>query len=193
MIRHRITSITGLRRLALPILAMGLVILAANILVAHPLRVSVMGIDLANWITFGAFAYPAVFLVTDLVNRFSGPGDARRVAVAGFAIGVLLSLLLAEPRIAMASGSAFLLAQLMNITVFDRLRRGRWWRAPLISSLVASALDTGLFFALAFAGTGLPWISLALGDFAVKLLMAGALLPLFRAITALSPRPAVGA
>ena len=101
---------------------------------------------------------------------------------AGFAIAVVLSIVLATPRIALASGSAFLLAQLTDVAVFDRLRRRVWWMAPLTSSLLASALDTALFFSLAFAGTGLPWVTWGLGDYAVKAGMALAMLIPFRVL-----------
>lgn len=158
--------------------AMALVVLASNIAVAWPI---------GDWLTWGAFTYPFAFLVTDLTNRLLGPGPARRVACAGFAFGVLLSLWLAEPRIAAASGAAFLAAQLLDIAIFDRLRRGAWWRAPLVSSLAASALDTALFFSLAFAGTEVPWVTLAIGDYCAKLAMAALLLAPFRAVVALAP------
>jgi uncharacterized PurR-regulated membrane protein YhhQ (DUF165 family) len=155
------------------------------------------------FLTWGAFTYPFAFLATDLVNRRSGPAAARRVVVAGFVVAVALSAWLATPRIALASGTAFLTAQLLDVSVFDRLRRGAWWRAPLASSAVGSAVDTALFFALAFSATlamGWPvdgwavapaplmgvgpaapfWVSLALGDFAVKLAMAMAALGPYR-------------
>src|SRR5690606_1008391 len=98
--------------------------------------------------------------------------SARRVVYAGFAIAVAMSLWLADPRIALASGAAFLVSQLMDVTVFDRLRRRPWWQAPLISSSLASAFDTVLFFTIAFVGTGLPWVSWAVGDWGVKMAMA---------------------
>ncbi|MEX0759024.1 MAG: queuosine precursor transporter, partial [Tistlia sp.] len=131
--------------------------------------------------------YPVAFLVTDLCNRALGPGQARRVVYAGFALAVVLSIAFAGWRIALASGTAFLSAQLLDVTVFDRLRRLRWWQAPLISSTLASTLDTLLFFALAFAGTAVPWVTLALGDYAVKLLVALVLLIPFRALIAVLP------
>src|SRR5690606_19477037 len=112
------------------------------------------------------------FLVTDLTNRAHGPRRARLVVYAGFALAVVLSLVLTTPRIALASGSAFLAAQLLDVQIFDRLRGQAWWRAPFISSTIASALDTALFFGLAFAGTGVPWVTLAAGDYVVKLLLA---------------------
>ena len=148
-------------------MAMVVVVAASNYLVQFPLN---------DWLTWAAFTYPVSFLVTDLVNRFLGPRPARRVVYIGFALAVMLSLWLATPRIALASGGAFLVAQLLDVRVFDRLRRGVWWRAPLVSSALASAVDTALFFGLAFAGTGLPWVTWAIGDLGVKLLVAFALL-----------------
>lgn len=153
--------------LRLPILAMALVIALSNILVQHPIN---------DWLTWGAFSYPLVFLVSDLSNRALGPLAARRVAWVGFAVAVLLSLALAPWRIAVASGSAFLIAQLMDIGLFNRWRRQTWWKAPLIGSLVASVVDTAVFFFLAFAGTDMDWLPLAIGDVAVKAVMAAVLL-----------------
>ena len=158
--------------------AMGLVVLVSNIAVAFPIN---------DWLTWGALTYPLAFLVTDLMNRILGAAPARRVVYVGFAIGVALSLALADPRIAIASGSAFLLAQLLDIWIFDRLRRQTWWKAPIVSSVIASALDTAVFFTAAFAFTGEPWVTWALGDYAAKLAMAAALLAPFRMILALLP------
>jgi uncharacterized PurR-regulated membrane protein YhhQ (DUF165 family) len=169
------------------IAAMVAVVAAANVLVQHPIEAFGAG----DWLTWGAFTYPLSFLVTDLTNRRCGPEPARRVVYVGFALGVALSVALATPRIALASGAAFLVGQLLDIHVFDRLRRQAWWRAPLISSFLASAVDTALFFSLAFAFTPVPWPTLALGDFAVKLAMALVLLAPFRAAMALiAARPA---
>lgn len=162
-----------LSRLIVPIAAMVAVIVASNILVQYPLN---------DWLTWGAFTYPFAFLVTDLTNRAQGAASARRVAYAGFAVGVVLSVWLADARIALASGSAFLCGQLLDIAVFNRLRRASWWRAPLVSSVLASAVDTVLFFGLAFAGQDLPWITWAIGDFAVKLAFAAALLVPYRVL-----------
>ena len=142
-----------------------------------------------DWLTWGAFTYPLAFLVADLTNRAYGPPAARTVAYAGFPFGIGLSILLAMAadiplmegvRVALASGFAFICAQLFDITLFHRLRRGLWWRAPLVSSLSASALDTAIFFSAAFALTGLPWVTWALGDFGVKVGMAALLLIPFR-------------
>jgi hypothetical protein len=174
------------RGILIGIAAMAVVVTASNILVQHPFN---------DWLTWGAFTYPLAFLVTDLSNRWMGPAPARRVVVAGFVLAVALSIWLATPRIAIASGTAFLVAQLLDVAVFDRLRGGRWWRAPLVSSVFGSAVDTALFFSLAFApafaflgaearwaaervpllGAGPEtalWISLAVGDFGVKIALA---------------------
>ena len=158
--------------------AIGLVVLVSNIAVNHPIN---------NWLTWGAFTYPIAFLVTDLSNRILGAAAARRVVYAGFAVGVSLSIVFAEPRIAVASGTAFLVAQLMDVWLFDKLRRGTWWRAPLISSVLASAVDTVIFFAGAFAFTGLPWVTWAAGDYGAKFAMAMILLLPFRAFVARLP------
>lgn len=162
-----------LPRLAVPVLAMVVVVAGSNVAVQYPIN---------DWLTWGAFTYPVAFLVTDLTNRRHGPALARRVAYVGFALAVLLSIVLAGPRIALASGSAFLTSQLLDILVFDRLRRLTWWQAPLVSSGIASIWDTGVFFSLAFAGTGLPWVTWGLGDLAAKGAMALLLLLPFRAL-----------
>ncbi len=159
--------------LALGVLAMAVIVAASNYLVQFPIN---------DWLTWGAVSYPFAFLVTDLMNRWLGPAAARKVIYVGFAFAVALSLLLATPRIALASGSAFLAAQLLDVYVFNRLRRTSWWRAPLISSTLASALDTALFFSLAFAGSGLPWVTWGYGDFAAKMGMALFMLVPFRAL-----------
>ena len=162
--RHR----TGM---IIAIVAMSVIVVASNYLVQFPIN---------DWVTYGAFTYPVCFLVTDLTNRTFGAARARIVVMVGFAVAVVLSIVFATPRIAAASGTAFLLAQLTDVFIFDKLRQGSWWRAPLISSSVASALDTALFFALAFAGLGLPWVTWAIGDFAVKMAVALAMLVPFR-------------
>ncbi len=186
--------------------AMTAVVLASNILVQYPVAFG----GLADYLTWGAFSYPFAFLVTDLSNRRFGPAGARRVVYAGFVLAVLLSAALATPRIAIASGSAFLAAQLLDIAIFSRLRGHAWWLPPFASSVVSSALDTAIFFSLAFycgplpglgltvaevlgaAGiadscTALPWTSLAAADYLVKLALAalsiapyGALLAVLR-------------
>ena len=161
----------GSARFALACTAMAAVVLASNVLVQFPIN---------DWLTWGALTYPVAFLVSELVNRAHGPQAARRVAWVGFAVAVAASLALAPVRIALASGTAFLLSQWLDIGVFDRLRRGVWWRAPLVATLLAALLDTALFWSIAFAGTGGPWITWALGDLAVKLVLGVALLLPFR-------------
>ncbi len=170
------------RGVLLGVLSMVVIVTASNILVQYPIN---------DFLTYGAFTYPVAFLITDLSNRTLGPAKARQVVAAGFVVAVIASLELATVRIALASGSAFLVAQLLDITVFDRLRRMAWWQAPLFSSVIASALDTALFFALAFAGTDVPWVTLAMGDYLVKLLVALAMLIPFRLL--MSQLPARGA
>ncbi|WP_428032045.1 queuosine precursor transporter [Ancylobacter sp.] len=176
-----------LSKLALPVLCMMAVVAASNVLVQHPVE----AFGLQEVLTWGAFTYPLAFLVNDLTNRRFGPAVARQVVYVGFALAVLLSIVLATPRIALASGTAFLFGQLLDIGVFNRLRRMSWWQAPLAGSLFGSAVDTALFFSLAFAGdadmafpvtyasTGITvplWVGLAYFDFLVK--MACALLAL---------------
>ncbi len=199
-----------------PVLAMGFVILISNELVQHPVQGNFLGVDLAGILTWGAFTYPAAFLVTDTTNRLFGMGPARRVVVIGFAFGVAMTLIaalgiaagvsrsgtlslwqalffdsdaFAMLRTALASGSAFLTAQLLDIKVFDVLRRQAWWKAPAASSLAGSFVDTLIFFFLAFAGTGLPWASWAVGDFCAKLIMIALLLYPFRVLVRWYPQP----
>ena len=157
--------------MVLAVAAMAAVVVGSNYLVQFPIN---------DWLTWGAFTYPAAFLVSDLLNRRFGPHAARRVAWVGFGIAVCMSLWAATPRIALASGTAFIVAQLLDIRVFDRLRHGRWWRAPLFAVIPAAVLDTALFFSIAFAGMGLPWVSWALGDLGVKLLVGVFMLAPFR-------------
>jgi queuosine precursor transporter len=182
-------------RILLPgILAMAIIVVASNILVQYPL---------GAFLTWGALTYPFAFLVTDLTNRLKGPTAARRVVLAGFATGIVCSFIgtqivgefgpLVTFRIALGSGLAFLCAQLLDISVFNRLRQGSWWKAPLVSTLVSSTLDTAIFFTVAFsAGPAAPfWVSLAFGDWLVKLLLAGvALLPFRLALARLGARVA---
>lgn len=146
-----------------PVLAMMAIVAASNVLVQFPIN---------DWWTWGAASYPFAFLVTEMTNRRYGPAVARLVVYAGFALGVALSLVLAPARIALASGSAFLLAQLLDIAVFNRLRRQVWWLAPFAAASLASIVDTVAFFSIAFAGTPVPWPTLALGDLVAKLAMA---------------------
>ncbi|MEQ8601397.1 MAG: VUT family protein [Devosia sp.] len=198
-----------LSRFLVAIAAMVAVVAASNFLVQFPVDAMLGGVNLGDILTWGAFTYPVAFLVTDLSNRAFGPQRARLVVVAGFAVAVVLSIWLATPRIAVASGSAFLVAQLLDISIFHRLRNSAWWHAPMFSSLVSSALDTALFFSLAMApafagidalfgmedsslafpapllGIGPEvelWQSLALGDFLVKLVMAVLMLAPYKTI-----------
>ena len=190
------------------VIAMAAVVVASNILVQFLF---------GQWLTWGAFTYPIAFLVTDVMNRVYGPGPARKVVLAGFVTGVICSLIgtqimgefgpLVTLRIALGSGAAFLVAQLMDVAIFDRLREGAWWRAPLASTLVGSSLDTAIFFTIAFSGAlsvlepgndvswaneALPllglgpvvplWVSLAVADWLVKLSLAIVALVPFRLI-----------
>jgi hypothetical protein len=192
------------------ILAMAAIVVASNILVQFLF---------GQWLTWGAFTYPFAFLVTDLTNRLQGPQAARRVVIAGFAVGVACSLIgsrimgefgpLVTLRVAIGSGLAFLMAQLLDISVFNRLRNRGWWKAPFISTLFGASLDTAVFFTVAFAGVltflepandvswagevlpliGLGpevplWVSLAFADWLVKLSLAGVALIPFRLIVA---------
>jgi hypothetical protein len=118
--------------------------------------------------------------VTDVCNRTSGPSAARRVAWVGFAVGLILSVIFTPFRIALASGTAFIVSQLLDVSIFNRLRQKTWWQAPLFGSAAASIVDTSLFFGIAFAGSAIAWLPLAAGDLGVKLFMALALLPPYR-------------
>ena len=160
--------------------AMVLIVVSSNVLVQYPL---------SDWLTWGAITYPFSFLVVDLANRYHGPRMARRIVYVGFVVALVLSAWLATPRIAVASGTAFLCAELLDVTIFNRLRRHAWWKPPLVSTLFASVLDTAIFFTLAFAGTDMPWVTLALGDLAVKLAIAlFALVPFRVALALVRPR-----
>ncbi|MDF1619830.1 queuosine precursor transporter [Pseudothioclava nitratireducens] len=199
------------------ILAMAIIVVASNILVQFLL---------GDWLTWGAFTYPFAFLVTDVMNRVYGVAAARRVVIAGFVVGVICSLIgsqivgefgpLVTLRIAIGSGLAFLTAQMMDVAIFDRLRAGIWWKAPLVSTLVGSSLDTLIFFSVAFAaqfaflepandvswaneavpllglGPMAPlWVSLGVADWLVKLALSlVALLPFRAIVTKLSPKVA---
>lgn len=197
------------RSIIIGVIAMAAVVVASNILVQF---------TFGNWLTWGAFTYPFAFLVTDLMNRIHGPKQARKVIFVGFVVGVLCSLIGTQVmmefgpavtlRIALGSGTAFLVAQLTDVLVFDRLRRDNWWRAPLVSSFIGSSLDTALFFTIAFsamlvfiepandvswAGEVMPilgfgpnaplWVSLAIADFGVKMLLSIIALIPFRVLT----------
>ncbi|MGH8731626.1 MAG: queuosine precursor transporter [Burkholderiales bacterium] len=156
--------------------AMVLIVLSSNVLVQYPL---------SDWLTWGAITYPFSFLIVDLANRYHGPRMARRIVYVGFVVALVLSAWLATLRIAVASGAAFLCAELLDVGIFNRLRRHAWWKPPLVSTLFSSVVDTAIFFALAFAGTDMPWITLALGDLAVKLAIALFALVPFRVALAL--------
>ena len=162
-----------LKTLLWPVAAMAAVIVLSNVLVQHAIN---------DWLTWGAFSYPLVFLVCDLTNRALGPVAARRVAWVGFAVAVGVSLALAPWRIALASGAAFIFSQAMDILVFNRWRQASWWKAPLLGSLVASVVDTAVFFFLAFASSDMNGLMLASGDLAVKAAMAALLLAPYRAL-----------
>lgn len=152
-------------------IAMVSVVAAANYLVQFPIN---------DWLTWGAFPYPITFLVTELTNRFYGPRRARQVVYAGFVVAVLISIVLATPKIAFASGSAFLISQLLDILVFNRLRQATWWYAPFFSSFCASLIDTALFWGIAFWGEQGPIFTWAMGDFMIKLLVDMTMLIPFR-------------
>ncbi|KQT01773.1 MULTISPECIES: VUT family protein [unclassified Rhizobium] len=206
------------RTFLLYVALMTAVVVASNVLVQYPLPGSIAGMQLGDLLTWGAFSYPIAFLVTDLSNRQFGPSVARKVVIAGFAVAILLSILVATPRIAIASGSAFLLGQFLDISVFNKLRAQSWWRAPLIGSLFGSLLDTAIFFSVAFApffvffgpndGFALEsapilgvmaaeaprWISWALGDLTVKIIVGLVmLLPYGALMSVIRPMPGVKA
>lgn len=204
-------------RLLPGVIAMAAIVVASNILVQFLF---------GQWLTWGAFTYPLAFLVTDVMNRVYGAPAARKVVLAGFVTGVICSFIgtqimgefgpLVTLRIALGSGLAFLTAQLLDVAIFDRLREGRWWRAPVVSTLIGGSVDTAIFFTIAFSGTlsflepandvswageVLPllgagpmaplWVSLAVADWTVKLALALlALVPFRVLVTKLSPNPA---
>jgi len=206
-----------MKRILPGVIAMAAIVVASNILVQFLF---------GQWLTWGAFTYPLAFLVTDVMNRVYGAGPARRVVFVGFVVGIACSFIgtqimgefgpLVTLRIAIGSGLAFLTAQMLDVAIFDRLRGGTWWRAPVVSSLIGSSLDTALFFTIAFsgaltwlepandvswAGEVLPllgvgfmaplWVSLAIADWMVKLALAlVALVPFRMLVTKLSPNVA---
>jgi uncharacterized integral membrane protein (TIGR00697 family) len=154
---------------------MGVVVLSSNYLVQFPINYY----GLSEILTYGAFSYPVAFLITDLANRFYGKFVARKIVYIGFFIGIIFTLLfstdfadLISIRIAIGSGVAFITAQLLDIQIFDRLRKKEWFIAPLTSSFIGSTVDTFLFFSISFYGTGAPWITLSLGDLTVKLFVS---------------------
>ena len=162
---------------------MGAIVLASNYLVQFPIRYY----GLEEILTYGAFSYPVAFLITDLANRSYGKLIARKIVYIGFVIGIGFTLLfstnfadLISLRIAIGSGTAFLIAQLLDVQIFDNLRKRDWYIAPLTSSLIGSTVDTFLFFSISFYATGIPWVSLAFGDLTVKILVALTMLIPFR-------------
>ena len=162
---------------------MGVVVLASNYLVQFPFNYY----GLEELLTYGAFSYPIAFLITDLANRSFGKIVARKIVYIGFTIGILFTLIfstnftdLISIRIAIGSGTAFIIAQLLDVQIFDQLRKRKWYIAPLTSSLIGSTVDTFLFFSISFYGTGIPWITLSLGDLTVKIFVALVMLIPFR-------------
>ena len=162
---------------------MGIVVLASNYLVQFPIQY--YGLD--EILTYGAFSYPVAFLITDLANRSYGKIVARKIVYVGFIIGIIFTLFfstnfadLISVRIAIGSGTAFMVAQLLDVQIFDYLRQKKWFVAPLTSSLIGSTIDTFLFFSISFYATGIPWVTLSLGDLAVKIFVALAMLIPFR-------------
>ncbi|WP_435085684.1 queuosine precursor transporter [Candidatus Pelagibacter bacterium nBUS_33] len=168
---------------------MGVVVLSSNYLVQFPINYY----GLSEILTYGAFSYPVAFLITDLANRFYGKFVARKIVYFGFCVGIIFTLLfstnfadLISIRIAIGSGIAFLTAQLLDIQIFDRLRKKEWFIAPLTSSVIGSTVDTFLFFSISFYATGVPWITLSLGDLAVKLFVSLVMLLPFKILLKIS-------
>ena len=164
-------------------LVMGAVVLTSNYLVQFPVKYY----GLEEILTYGAFSYPVAFLITDLANRSYGKLIARNIVYIGFIIGISFTLLfstnfadLISVRIAIGSGTAFLVAQLLDVKIFDSLRKKKWFIAPLTSSIIGSTVDTFLFFSISFYATGVPWVTLLLGDLTVKILVALIMLIPFR-------------
>ena len=162
---------------------MGVVVLSSNYLVQFPIKYY----GLEEILTYGAFSYPVAFLITDLANRSYGKLVARKIVYIGFTIGVSFTLLfstnfadLISVRIAIGSGTAFLVAQLLDVQIFDKLRKKKWFIAPITSSFIGSTVDTFLFFSISFYATGIPWVTLSLGDLAVKIFVALIMLIPFR-------------
>ena len=162
---------------------MGLVVLSSNYLVQFPVK----HYGLQDILTYGAFTYPIAFLITDLANRSYGKQIARKIVYFGFVVGISFTLFfstnfsdLISVRIAIGSGTAFIIAQLLDVQVFDQLRQKKWYVAPLTSSLIGSTVDTFLFFSISFYGSGIPWVTLSLGDLVVKMFVALIMLIPFR-------------
>lgn len=163
--------------------SMGVVVLSSNFLVQFPVKYY----QLEEILTYGAFSYPIAFLITDLSNRSFGKIVARKIVYFGFALGICFTFFfstnfadLISIRIAIGSGTAFLVAQLLDVQIFDKLRKKKWFIAPLTSSIIGSTVDTFLFFSISFYSTGIPWFTLSLGDLAVKIFVALAMLIPFR-------------
>jgi hypothetical protein len=162
---------------------MGVVVLSSNYLVQFPINYY----GLEKILTYGAFSYPIAFLITDLANRSYGKLVARKIVYVGFVVGITFTLLfstnfadLISIRIAIGSGTAFMIAQLLDVQIFDKLRKKKWFVAPLTSSFIGSTVDTFLFFSISFYATGIPWITLSLGDLSVKIFVALIMLIPFR-------------
>ena len=162
---------------------MGIIVIASNFLVQFPVKFY----DLENLLTYGAFSYPITFLITDLANRAFGKKISRYIVLIGFFIGITLTFFVSTNfediisiRIAIGSATAFIIAQNLDINIFDKLRNKKWYVAPLTSSVLGSIIDTFLFFSISFYNTGVPWLTLALGDIAVKLIVALVMLIPFR-------------
>ena len=164
-------------------ISMSLVVVVSNYLVQFPVKF----FDLQSFLTYGAFSYPIAFLITDLSNRRYGKNKAKQIVYLGFSIGVFLTFYfstnysdLISIRIAIGSGVAFLVAQLIDVNIFDKLRNKIWYAAPLVSSLIASTVDTFIFFSIAFYGTSTNWITLSIGDLLIKIIVALIMLVPFR-------------
>ena len=164
-------------------LLMGVVVLSSNYLVQFPINYY----GLNEILTYGAFSYPIAFLITDLANRSFGKFVARKIVYFGFFLGISFTILFSTDfadyisiRIAIGSGFAFLVAQLLDVQIFDKLRKKEWFVAPLTSSIIGSTVDTFLFFSISFYATGVPWVTLSLGDLAVKVMVALIMLIPFR-------------
>ena len=162
---------------------MGIVVLSSNYLVQFPIKYY----KFEEILTYGAFSYPIAFLITDLANRSYGKVIARKIVYIGFVIGITFTLFfstnfadLISVRIAVGSGTAFMVAQLLDVQIFDQLRKKKWFVAPLTSSFIGSLVDTFIFFSISFYATGIPWVTLAFGDLAVKILVALLMLIPFR-------------
>ena len=154
---------------------MGVIVLASNYLVQFPVKYY----GLEKFLTYGAFSYPIAFLITDLANKIFGKNVAKKIVYVGFFVGISFTIFfstnfsdLISIRIAIGSGTAFIIAQLLDVQIFDKLRKKQWFVAPLTSSLIGSTVDTFLFFSISFYGTGISWITLSLGDLAVKIIIA---------------------